>query len=221
MTEFSTFVLCSRPINTVGVNRSHFEKQQLPFTVIDNRDKSILYGRQKGYETADSFFISFIDDDDISKLTSEHVKQITDNYTTPVYTNSYRVDKNQRTLLTPSTFKKWSLDAEKNRITKPHQTMVIKTETAVEFTRLSIKLINMKKWPESIFDYVFRILISFELGWDYFPEVTYDWMICGVDQQHLRDRFIYYEISNYFFKYANIRNSPSYEIEKTLLLNSS
>lgn len=219
MSEFSTFVLCSRSVNTVNTNRLHFEQQQLSFTVIDNRSKSILYGRQKGFETASSSFISFIDDDDMSRLTSDHVKQIIENYKQPVYTNSYRVDNSQKTLLTNSKFTKWSLDAEKKRITKPHQTMVIKTETAVEITKMSLKLISIKKWPDSIFDYVFRILISFELGWDYFPEVTYDWII-GQDGQHLKDRFIYYEISNYFFEYAKMTNTPSYEMDKSLIFNN-
>jgi hypothetical protein len=218
MTEFLTFVLCSRSNNTIDLNRLHFQKEQLSFKVIDNRGKSVAYGRQKGYEEADSCFISFIDDDDISRLTGDQVARMLLNYKKPVYTNSLKISNKERICLTNENIKSWSLINECKRKTKPHQTMILKKETALEFSNLTLRLLKFKKWPENTFDYVFRSLISLELGWDYFPEITYEWHIGG-DSIHLRDRMFLYLASNYFFGYVILPNSPSYEKEKTLILN--
>jgi len=220
MSEFSTFVLCTRSNNTIDLNRLHFQEQQLSFKIIDNREKSVAYGRQKGYEETDSLFVSFIDDDDISRLTNKQVAQMLLGYTVkPVYTNSLKISNKERILLTNSNVKLWSLENERTRKTKPHQTLILKKEQALQFTKITLALLRFKKWPENTFDYVFRSLISLELGWDYFSEVTYEWYV-GSDSLHLRDRMFLYMASNYFFNYVKLPNSPSYENEKALIYNS-
>lgn len=214
MSELSTFILCSRSDNTIEQNQIHFEQNNLSLTVIDNRDKSVMYGRIKGYSESESSYVSFVDDDDVSMLTSAYKDIIIQNYSKPAYTNSVKVSHNNVGLLTDASVRSWSLLTEKTKRTKPHQTMIVSRETALEVSRQAEKIIKYKKWSENSFDYVYRVLISLEIGWTYHPFVTYEWRV-GKDSLHLRDRIFLYEASNYFFQHVTGLNLPSYEKDKS------
>lgn len=217
MSDFSTFILKTRSENTIDLNQEHFEKNNLSLNVIDNRDKSVMYGRMKGYNECGGRYVSFIDDDDISMMTSAYKDIILSSYVRPSYTNSIKLSGANACLLTDASVRTWSLNAEKLKKTKPHQTMVVKTETALEISELANKLIKHKKWSENSFDYVYRVLISLEIGWTYHPFVTYEWRV-GRDSLHLKNRIFLYEASNYFFQYVSGPILPSYEKDKSCKL---
>jgi glycosyltransferase involved in cell wall biosynthesis len=216
MTQFSIFTLVTRELNTVAKNKEHFDSLQIPFSVIDNKNKSVAYGREKGYSETDSKYVSFVDDDDISLLAPEHLDIILPEYIRPVYTNSYKVYSHGKELLTDERIKHWSFDNEKTKKTKPHQTMILKKDDSICYLRMTKELLAYKGWPDNVFDYVFRVLISLESGWTYYPFVTYEWII-GHDNLHTKDRMLHYVVSNYFFRYVNMINMPSYENEKNVV----
>lgn len=220
MSNLTTFVLSTRSVNTLKLNQLHFEQNSLRLDIIDNRGKSVQYGRVKAYNLCQTEYVSYIDDDDISYLTGDHVSIMTDSYVKPCFTNSLRINRDERSLLVSSGITYWSLELEKNRKIKPHQTMIIKTDTAIVMSKIAIKLIKHRGWSENSFDYVLRALISLEIGWTYHPLVTYSWQL-SPDSLHTRDRIFYYEASNYFFGYVKGINLPSYEKDKSLILASS
>jgi hypothetical protein len=176
-----------------------------------------MYGRLKGYNECASEYVSFIDDDDISTLSSVCLNMMIEQYGRPIYTNSIKVVDKKTSLVTHSSVLSWSFQLEKQKKTKPHQTMIVKTTTALEISKLTCKLIKYKKWPENCFDYVYRVLISLELGWDYYPIITYEWRV-SKDSLHIKDMIFYIEISNYFFQHVGGLNLPSYEKDKVFKL---
>lgn len=148
---------------------------------IRNIGKTILEGRMAAYFNGKTEFVSYVDDDDVSYLNASHLEKMIEMAADrPVFSNSR---KNQAILpgmitdfeLNPIYVKKWDLLSEVAGIIKPHQTIVMKRSVAKEMFTAAANFITVKKLDPNCIDFVLRTFISKKYGWNYYPEVTYQW----------------------------------------------
>lgn len=104
--------------------------------------------------------------------------------------------KERKVLGTPKFVKVWTMQNELDKLTKPHQTIVYKQDYIRRISLQAIELIKSKGWPENVYDYVCRALVSLEGRWFYYPEVTYQW---NSNTGGIYKDKIYVELRQYFF----------------------
>lgn len=192
-------VLSTRDINTIAYNGKRLKALGIDLRVIENKGHSVTYGRQKAFFETDSTFVSFIDDDDLLKLTQENIDYIVACNKDALYTNSTMFLKERKVLSTPKFVKEWTLRNELDKLTKPHQTIVYKQDYIRRISLESIALMKSKGWHENVYDYVCRALVSLEENWFYYPEVTYRW---NTNTGGIHKDRIYVELRKYFFNEA-------------------
>lgn len=192
-----THILSTRAVNTIEVNKLRFEKEGLRLKVIPNKGRTVLYGRIKAYSESTGTHLSFIDDDDISLIDQDTVRRILLLDKEAVYTNSYFTCNGRKTLLTPKYVRVWTLNDEKLKTTKPHQTFILQKDYILRIAKDACVLIKTKGWDENVFDYVCRVLISLEDNWHYDNSVTYMW---NNNTNGLHRDTVYTSLNEYFFK---------------------
>lgn len=147
------------------------------YRVVNNRGKDILHGRTIGYNETDSKYVSFVDDDDETMLTKEHVQEIILRDKPALFTNSVTVDKEIEKVQVSPVFRKWNIHSEKSGYIRPHQTIVYQKDVALDLLKATKDIIKNNHWDPNDCDVVMRMLASVLYGWDYFPEVTYRWNV--------------------------------------------
>jgi hypothetical protein len=145
------------------------------YTVIDNRDKDILAGRKVGFLECDAEFVSFVDDDDETLLTRQHVDSILAASAPALFTDSIVTGGIATQRQVAPAFTQWSLHAEKRGYIRPHQTIVYRREVAAGLLAQGEALIAKHGWDKNSIDHVMRLLASVSFGWVYLPAVTYKW----------------------------------------------
>lgn len=189
-------VLSTRDISTIAYNIKRLKDAGIDLRVIENKGHSVAYGRHKAFFETDSTFVSYIDDDDILRITKEHIEHIVSIDKDALYTNSTMFLKERKILGTPKFVKEWTLRNEVDKLTSPHQTIVYKQEYIKRISLESIELMKSKGWHENVYDYVCRALVSLEGKWFYYPEVTYQW---NSNTGGIHKDKIYVELRAYFF----------------------
>ena len=189
-------VLSTRDTNTIAHNAKLLKAIGIDLRVIENKGNSVAHVRHKVFFETDSTFVSYIDDDDILMITKEHIENIVGFDKDALYTNSTMFLKERKVLGTPKFVKVWTMQNELDKLTKPHQTIVYKQDYIRRISLQAIELIKSKGWPENVYDYVCRALVSLEGGWFYYPEVTYQW---NSNTGGIHKDKIYVELRQYFF----------------------
>ncbi len=69
-------MLVTRDDNTLETNSTYLATCGLKLRPIDNKGKSVLYGRIKAYNETNANLVSYIDDDDYSMLTKDSIEFI-------------------------------------------------------------------------------------------------------------------------------------------------
>jgi len=159
---------------------------------------TIMKGREFAYNDGDSEKVSFIDDDDTSLLTKQKLFSLCDIATPALFTNSNRLVRRQTIPLNNPWIRTWSWELEKQKMITPHQTMIIDRKLAIDITKLAITEITEHQWDPGIFDYVFRVLISKNIGWYYVNDVTYNWNV-GVDSFTTNGQMKFIAARRHFF----------------------
>lgn len=189
-------VLNTRDTNTIEQNKRHLKSIGIDLHILNNRGLSVQEGRIKGFQLGAEDYVSFIDDDDISLLQANHVRDIVSLNKDAIYTNNNFLLNNKFHPGTFSFVKEWSLTNEVNKLTKPHQTIVYKRDYAQKLAKRAKELISNKGWPQNTFDYVSRALVSLDQNWYYYPEVTYQW---NNNTHGLHKDSIYLSLNKFFF----------------------
>jgi len=189
-------VLSTRDTNTIAHNAKLLKAIGVQLRVIVNKGASVAHDRHKAFFETDSAFVSYIDDDDILMITKEHIENIVGFDKDALYTNSTMFLKERKVLGTPKFVKVWTMQNELDKLTKPHQTIVYKQDYIRRISLQAIELIKSKGWPENVYDYVCRALVSLEGRWFYYPEVTYQW---NSNTGGIHKDKIYVELRQYFF----------------------
>lgn len=161
---------------------------------------TILEGRYKGYFETDAAYISFVDDDDQSKMTLTHLKNMLLKSmvaSKPVYSNSEQMSRFGPTLMTGKHVTEWSLKAQLSKQTIPHQTIIYERSLAQDVYTKAKQLIEKNGWHPNTIDYLMRHLVSREIGWTYYPHVTYVWNPDHKTGQHALLRQEHLKISKY------------------------
>lgn len=197
--DITIFVLKTRENNTIEQNKQHFLDNGIDLKVIDNSKKSVLHGRLKAYEECDTSFVSFIDDDDISLLTKEHITKYIELNKVAMYTNSYKQTRLGKMPLTIPTLKEWSLASELDNKTKPHQSIIYRTQFAKDLVREAAALTHKHSWSMNTCDYIMRAIVSTEMQWHYEPDLTYIWDTNSLGL-HMQQAMLYYDLKRHFFK---------------------
>lgn len=81
-------VLSTRDTSTIAYNTGRLKAAGIDLRVIENKGHSVAYGRHKAFFETDSTFVSYIDDDDILRITKEHIEHIVGFDKDALYTNS-------------------------------------------------------------------------------------------------------------------------------------
>lgn len=161
---------------------------------------TILEGRRVGYFETDAAFVSFVDDDDYSKMNLAHLTNMVRQSLTdakPVYSNSEQSSRFGSSLLTGKHIKQWSLLAQNRRQTIPHQTIIYEKSVAQDVYKKAEDLIKKNDWHPNSIDYLMRHLVSREIGWTYYPYVTYVWNPDQKNGQHVLLREQHLKIQKY------------------------
>lgn len=189
-------VLSTRDNNTIESNADRLKDIGIHLRVIKNKGHSVAYGRQIAFFETDSDLVSYIDDDDVLRITKEQVENIVALNKDALYTNSTMFLKEKELKTTASFVKVWTLQNELDKLTKPHQTIVYKQDYIRRISLQAIELMKSKGWNENVYDYVCRALVSLEGNWFYYPEVTYQW---NTNTSGIHKDKIYVELKRYFF----------------------
>lgn len=189
-------VLYTRDINTIESNAERLKDIGIQLRVIKNKGHSVAYGRQIAFFETDSDLVSYIDDDDVLRITKEQVENIVALNKDALYTNSTMFLKEKELKTTASFVKVWTMRNELDKLTKPHQTIVYKQDYIRRISLQAIELMKNKGWNENVYDYVCRALVSLEGNWFYYPEVTYQW---NTNTGGIHKDKIYVELKRYFF----------------------
>lgn len=147
--------------------------------VIDNPG-TVAQGRKKAYFETDALYVSYVDDDDYSLITLDHISKMVKQSIInkkPVYSNSSLQTKASQRFLTSPYVREWSFELERRKQTIPHQSIIYETKVAQEVYTKAMELITKNKWHENTIDFVMRSIVSREIGWTYFPENTYVWCV--------------------------------------------
>lgn len=169
-------MLVTRDVNTYEANSVYLATSGETVRQIDNRDRSVLYGRIKAYSETDAELVSFIDDDDYSLLTSAHLEAIKSLNKDALFTNSLFKTYKSWIPLCNSTVTEYKKLYEDNSMLCPHQTIVLRRTLALDLLRETEQLIKDKSWCTNATDYILRNLISNKDLWYYYPEITYKWV---------------------------------------------
>lgn len=168
------------------------------YCVVNNHNKDILTGRVVGYNETDAEYVSFVDDDDQTMLTAEHVSAILNKAKPALFTNSITSSNGIDRVQVPEIFKEWNLNLEKRGYIRPHQTIVYQKHVALELLKTTQQIISAKQWDRNDCDVLMRMLASISYGWDYLPEVTYKWNVHSAGEHFKRPQRIQ-EIRKYIF----------------------
>lgn len=174
---------------------------QINPTIIHNPG-TILEGRKKAYFETDALYYSFVDDDDESRMNTVHIRNMVAQSmreNKPVYSNSQQNSKYGPSLMTGKHVKKWTLEAQKKMQTIPHQTIIYEKNFVRDLFLKGEKLIIEKGWNPNTIDYLMRHLVSKEVGWTYYPEVTYLWKPDHKKGQHVLLRSDHKKIYEYIY----------------------
>jgi hypothetical protein len=167
-------------------------------SVIDNKGKNILTGRESGFKEGDLPFVSFCDDDDESMLTTDLVDSLLGHNADALYTNS--IVSYSTGYTHPLSFKgvtEWNLTSETRGITKPHQTIIYRRDFALNALKEAKKIIQKQDWLPNDCDFVMRLIVSYGVGWKYVPITTYKWNIHN-SNDHARSHSHFQKIRRYF-----------------------
>jgi hypothetical protein len=177
VSKLQIHVLQSRPDVMSGATSviDRAESAGYSYKIIDNTGKSILNGRKIGYLECQSEFVSFVDDDDETLLSSKNVEDMIALNSNAVFTNSITKTALSESIQISTAFSEWNLMLEKRGYIRPHQTIVYQTAFAVELFLQAEKLIVKNGWHPNSVDHVMRLLVSATVGWKYFPDLTYKW----------------------------------------------
>lgn len=169
-------MLVTRDLNTFETNSVYLSTCDETLRHVDNRCHSVFYGRTKAYNETDSELVSFIDDDDYTMLTRQHLEVIKLMNKDALFTNSlFKAYKAWMPLCNTKVVKYKKLYEEHSMLC-PHQTIVLRRTLALDLLKEVGSLLKEKDWCENTTDYVLRNLISAKELWTYYPEITYKWV---------------------------------------------
>lgn len=169
-------MLVTRDINTFEANNNFLRLAGQELKAIDNRGKSVLYGRTKAYNETDDSHVSFIDDDDFTMLNKRHIEEIIALDKDALFTNSLFVTYKAWIPLCNTSITEYKKRYEDVSDLCPHQTIVLKRTLALDLLKEVSDILKQKGWCENTADYVLRLLISKKELWYYYPEITYKWV---------------------------------------------
>lgn len=169
-------MLVTRDINTFEANNNFLRLAEQDLRTIDNRGKSVLYGRTKAYSETDDSHVSFIDDDDFTILNKRHIEEIIALDKDALFTNSLFVTYKAWIPLCNTSITEYKKRYEDISDLCPHQTIVLKRTLALDLLKEVSDILKQKGWCENTADYVLRLLISKKELWYYYPEITYKWV---------------------------------------------
>lgn len=190
-------MLVTRDVNTFEANSNFLHLAGQTLRQIDNRGRSVLYGRLKAYSESDSSHVSFIDDDDFTMLNKRHVEDIIALNKDALFTNSLFVTYKAWIPLCNTSITEYRKQHENVSDLCPHQTIVLKRSLALELLNEVSVLLKQKGWSENSADFVLRKLISHKELWHYYPEITYKW-VNQSNGLHTTQVSLYNEIRKYF-----------------------
>jgi hypothetical protein len=199
-------ILKSRP-DGLAYNRciASADASGLDYRVINNRGLDVLTGRYNGFN-CDATHITMLDDDDETLLTKEVAESLASLGKPAVFTNSEIIGGIHSAYNIPKYINKWSWDHEVNRVCRPHASLILEKQFAIDTLKETKRIINSNNWDRNTCDYVFRLIISTSVGWHYSPEVTYRWYHHN-DNLHRKDVDGLNCIREYFINYARNNNT--------------
>lgn len=169
-------MLVTRDINTFEANNNFLRLAEQDLRAIDNRGKSVLYGRTKAYNETDDSHVSFIDDDDFTMLNKRHIEEIIALDKDALFTNSLFVTYKAWIPLCNTSITEYKKRYEDVSDLCPHQTIVLNRALALDLLKEVSDILKQKGWCENTTDYVLRLLISKKELWYYYPKITYKWV---------------------------------------------
>ena len=169
-------MLVTRDDNTLETNSTYLATCGLKLRPINNRGKSVLYGRIKAYNETNANLVSYINDDDYSMLTKDSIEFIRVLNKDALFTNSLFKTYKAWIPLCSTNILEYKKEYEDRSLLCPHQTIVLRRTLAIDLLKETQELIKSKDWDENSCDFVLRNIVTNKNLWYYYPEITYKWV---------------------------------------------